>query len=140
MLRHLPLILALALLSGCGQDVEQQASANGAGAELPPGADAKVARANRAQPASAKSTNRNDSSGSRLRDKYEDEITTEMGRAILDTLEEAEGGTDEEFDAIIATLKENDELLHRASGRRAKELILQNNNRPRSLYVAPPSD
>lgn len=75
-----------------------------------------------------------------LREEHEDEITTRLGRALLDVLDEIDGGSDEERDAVIATLKLKDEELHRASGKRARQLILQNNNRPRSLYVPPPPE
>lgn len=150
------LIVACMLLvaTSCSQS-ESEPSASGDAADS--GSDIQVTEAGKtdAKAVAAKTLdeiaggdarNREDSEASdqskgRLRDKYEDEVTTRIGRAILDVMDEEGGGTDEERDAVIATLILKDEELHRASGRRAQQLILRNNNRRRrSLYVPPPPE
>ena len=68
----------------------------------------------------------------------EDEIHSRIGQAILDALDEADGGSDEERDAVVDTLKANDHLLRQATGKRAQRLILENNNHRRFPFVAPP--
>ena len=145
------LLGSLIFINGCSQQVEQAAAPDSPevqsteeAANASPDTQATENELVDARPI-AKSANESsgenaDESKGRLRDEHEDTITTRIGRVILDLMDEIDGGTDEERDAAIATLKLNDDLLHRASGRRAKQLILRNNNRPRSLYVPPPPE
>ncbi len=139
MIRLLTLAVAVILLSGCPQppapqngadDTEQNGTEEKNGGEKQNG-DQKP----------PEQEPEHDKPKTSLREQHEDEITTTIGRAILDVLDETEEGSDEKRAEIIRTLKKNNDALWRARGSRARELILRNNNpRRRTLYVPPPPE
>ena len=68
----------------------------------------------------------------------DDEIRSPIGKIVVELLDETDGGSDEERDLVMETLRKNDKILVEASGRNAKERIERANNTHRGPRITQP--